>query len=70
MTRRLADVPPEERGIPWKQYAEQQWKEWVAETGKLREGSEPWISGLAIATPRDRYGWRGLSTGSRMLDRE
>ena len=71
MSRRLADVKPEERGIPWREYIARQWEQWRTEAAALHPPGEiPEISRKAIWTPRDSYGWRGLRCGARVLDKE
>ncbi len=56
----LADVPPDWRGLKWDEFIEVHWMIMREETVAQRDDSEPEINGKAIATPRDRYGWRSL----------
>jgi hypothetical protein len=65
------NVPPDAKFISWREYMNRQWALWREEAAALHPPGEiPEISRKAIATPRERYGWRGLSAGSRMLDKE
>lgn len=66
---RMADVPPDHRGLTYAWWFELQCLEWMEEVQAIRDpAEEPQLSRQAITTARDGYGWRGLSTGSRMLD--
>lgn len=62
----LRDVRPDQRGLRWNEYLSVHWDEMREAARKARESAPP-PPYIPIATPRDRYGWRSLPPGTRLL---
>ena len=67
----LADIPPEERGVPWRVWIMEQivrqFEEYKGLPPAAGEDEVPWLSQQRVATARDRYGWRSLPGGRQRL---
>ena len=65
---RMADVPPDWRGLKWREFLAIWWEDMAQEREKARK-NQP-APKIRTASHRDDYGWRSLPSGTRYLGGE